>query len=37
MGGEPLPVPETRYLLERTLTGTGLWQPITDLGIRVYG
>lgn len=37
LGGNPAPIPTTKYFLEQTLSGWTGWKNVEDLGIRVYG
>jgi hypothetical protein len=37
LGGNPAPIPTTRYFLERTLGDLGLGRTLDDAGIRIYG
>ena len=37
MGGNPEPVPTSRYLLEQLLLDTGIGTALDDAGVRVYG
>jgi hypothetical protein len=37
LGGNPEPVPTTRFLLEDLLYAAGLGKPLGDAGLRIYG